>query len=305
MPTPADGGNAGEPPETGTGRDRGRVQVRDGNLLTDKGTRLRGVTYGLDLPSPQHFEPAFIASLSNQAGLNAFHAYVENSSEATGSHSDQADELVEMTSAAGMYLIVGMGGGMAGGSFDLEKVRAFWSFYAPRYASRTHVIYEIQNIPDGGCNVAYKPETLAMEKEIYTLIRGFAPSTHVALLSIIAQPTAQALTADLDALEGSVDWSKASVAFHTQFCAGRDNLSALLTVTRARGIAAFGSEMTFQTSFERTAQLETERVGWFNFEWVVYNRDLGAFRDQHSAAGISWCPDFGNWPENSETCSTP
>jgi hypothetical protein len=297
---------SGSPSDLPVTHDRGRVQVRDGNLLTDKGTRLRGVTFGLDdSPSDVHFERAFIAQLSAETGLNAFHAYADNSGEAVGTHAAQVDELVEATSAAGMYLILGMGGGKAGGSFDLQKVRAFWSFYAPRYATRTHVLYEILNIPDNGCNVPYKPETLAMEKDVYALIRGIAPSTHVALFSFVAQPTGSALTTALDAVEGSVDWSKASVAFHTQLCAGKDNVSALLSVARARNIAVFGSEMPFVSSFQSTAELETQRVGWFNFEWLVLNRDLAAFRDAHTNARISWCPDFGTWPEDSETCSTP
>jgi len=307
--TPPAGGAGGEGsalPDPPTVHDRGRVQVRDGNLLTDKGTRLRGVTFGLDgNPSGFKFDKNFVAALANQVGLNTLHIYVENTAEKTGLRADKADELVELTSAAGMYLVIGIGGGATSGSFDIEKVRSFWSFYGPRYASRTHVLYEIQNVPDPSCKDGYKPETLAMEKEIYGLIRGMAPSTHVALFSFIAQPSGAALKAGLDALQGSIDWSKASVAFHTQPCAGQNNLTALLEVARAQGIAVLGSEMTFSTSFETTAQLEAERVGWFNFEWLVVNRDLTAFHDAHTAAGISWCPDFGAWPEDSQTCSTP
>lgn len=300
------GGDGQSPPDPPTVHDRGRVQVRDGNLLSDKGTRLRGVTFGLDANGAAFkFEPSFVAALSHQAGLNTLHVYAENSSQPSGSHAEEVDRLVEMTSAAGMYLVIGIGGGATGGSFNIDKVRSFWSFYGPRYASRTHVLYEVQNVPDPGCSESYKPETLAMEKEIYMLIRGFAPSTHVALFSFIAQPSGPVLKAALDALEGSVDWSKASVAFHTQPCAGQNNLTALLEVARPRGIAVLGSEMAFTTSYETTAQLEAERVGWFNFEWLVLNRDLTAFRDGHGAAGISWCPDFGAWPEDSETCSTP
>jgi hypothetical protein len=144
-----------------------------------------------------------------------------------------------------------------------------------------------------------------MEKEIYELLRSHAPSTHVALFSFVAQPSGPALQAGLDALQGSVDFAKASVAFHSQFCEGKNNLEALVELARARGIAVLDTEMTFSTAFETTTQLETERVGWFNFEWLVVNRDLAAFRKAHAGAGISWCPDFGTWPEDSQTCSTP
>jgi hypothetical protein len=237
--------------------------------------------------------------------LNAFHVYLENSGDETGARVAEADALVEMTAQSGMYLVLGIGGGSTGGSFDLEKVRAFWNFYGPRYANRTHVLYEIQNVPDKGCAVPYSSETLKMERTIYELIRELAPSTHVALFSFIAQPTGASLEANLAALEGTVDWSKASVAFHVEGCGGADHLAELLAVARSHGIATFASELQFRTSFDKTAQLEAERVGWFNFEWLVLSRDLGAFRDAHAAGGITWCPDFGSWPEDSETCSTP
>jgi hypothetical protein len=307
IPSPARPGASSEPdPSTPGARDRGRIQVRDGNLLTDKGTRLRGVTFGLDSNWENvRFEQSFINALSGENGLNALHLYVENSAEETGAHAEETDELVELTSAAGMYLVIGVGGGQAGGTFSLEKLRAFWSYYAPRYADRTHVAYEIQNIPDSACSVPYAAETLAMEEEIYDLIREFAPSTHVALFSFPSQPTGDALEANLDALEGSIDWSKASVAFHTEHCDSENNLAALLAVTRSRGIASFGSELPYFTSYEGTRQLEAERTGWFSFEWLVRSRDLAAFRATHTSAEISWCPDFGGWPESSGTCSTP
>jgi hypothetical protein len=287
-------------------RGRGRVQVRDGNLFTDKGTRLRGVTFGLDNNAGSfRFEPSFVDALSAETGLNALHVYLENSAEETGAQLEEADQLVEMTAAAGLYLLIGVGGGRAGGTFSLEKLRSFWSLYGPRYASRTHVLYEIQNFPDPACSEPYPAETLAMEKEIYELIRRFAPSTHVALFSFPNQPTGEALEANLDALEGIVDWSKASVAFHTALCDSKNNLTSLLGVARRRGIATFGSEMPYLTSFDVTRQLEAERVGWFSFEWLVRSRDLAELREAHASAEVSWCPDFGDWPESSETCSTP
>jgi hypothetical protein len=285
--------------------DRGRVQVRDGNLFTDKGTRLRGVTFGIDFQPEPDFEPSLFEQMSGEAGLNAVHIYLENYADATGVNAAQGDALVEMASAAGMYLVLGIGGGSAPNSFSLDKVRSFWSFYAPRYAARTHVLFEIQNIPDPGCDVPYQAETIEMEREIYALIRSLAPSTHVAMFSFSSMPSGAALAANLDALEGGIDWARASAAFHTGSCAGVADLPGLLAVARSRGIAAFASELDYFTSFELLAELERERVGWFNFEWLVRRRDIAAFRDAHDAAGLSWCPDFGLWPEDSQSCSTP
>src|SRR6185295_15127232 len=103
--------SAGAPPDSAGApavRDRGRVQVRDGDLLTDKGTRLRGVTVGRDGGSSGGpLDASLIAELSAQSGLNALHVYLENSGDETGVRADEADELVESTSAAGVYLVIG------------------------------------------------------------------------------------------------------------------------------------------------------------------------------------------------------
>ncbi len=277
--------------------------MRDGNLLTDKGTRLRGVTFGIDAqPDVLPLELGFFEQISHETGLNAIHVFLENYLDETGVYSNQADALVELTSGAGMYLVLGIGAGDAGGSFNIDKVRSFWNFYAPRYAARTHVVFDIHNFPDGACDVPYHADTLAMEREAYELIRSAAPNTHITMLSLGSTPSATALEGNLAALDGTVEWVKASLAFSTMSCSGTDYLQDLLDVTRARGIAAIS---TYPVSLELLARLESERTSWFNFDWLVFNRDLAAFRQQIDSTGITWCPDFGSWPEDSQTCSTP
>lgn len=184
--------------------DRGRVQVRDGELFTDKGTRLRGATLGLDAAPDTVLEQALFDELSHESGLNAFHVYLENNDDVTGVNVDQADRLVELTSHAGMYLLLGIGGGHLRDDFDLEKVRSFWEFYAPRYAARSHVMYEVQNQPELGCDGPLRAATVEMEREAYARIRELAPDSHVALFSYHATPTAAALSSALDAMAGVV-----------------------------------------------------------------------------------------------------
>ena len=285
--------------------DRGPVQVRDGDLLTDKGTRLRGATLGIDTSPAVAFDQALFDELSHESGLNAFHVYLENYEDQSGANAEQADRLVELTSKAGMYLVLGIGGGHMNGDFVLEKVRSFWDFYGPRYAGRSHVIYEIQNQPELTCDAVFSAETLAMERETYARIRAVAPETHVVFLSYNAIPTAEALGGALDALDG-VDWSNASVAFHgLPKCVPSAELAQTLAASRDRGIAAFASEVPNDALFSETGVFEAMRVGWINFHWVVQERDLAAFRDGHEAAGVSWCPDFGTWPQVAERCTAP
>ncbi len=285
--------------------DRGRVQVRDGNLLTDKGTRLRGATFGVDANPSVPLDQALFDEMAEQAGLNAFHVYLENHSDETGVNVAQADLLVELTSRAGMYLMIGIGGGDLNGTYDIDKVRSFWDFYAPRYAKRSHVLYEIQNQPELTCDTAWPATTLAMESEIYTKIRAVAPDTHVAMFSFHATPTGAVLSDALDAMAGVVDWSKASVAFHGKTnCVASKDLLDVLALTRGRGVASVVSEV-YGPPASDTDVFERARIGWFNFHWIVQDRDFSVFRRQNDTATVTWCPDFGTWPEDAARCTAP
>lgn len=282
--------------------ERGRVQVRDGNLLTDKGTRLRGVTFGIDAAPGAGFDATLFAELTHESGLNTIRIYLENHAQESGSHAAQADDIVELAAEAGAYVIIAIGGGDAGGSFDLDKVRSFWDFYAPRYAERTHVIYEIQNIPENSCE-PLSVETLDMEREAYARIRASAPSTHVALFSFGATPTLEQVDGALDAVEDVVDWSKASVAFHdVDRCVATAERSPILEHLRERGAASFATELVSPAG---AAALEEQRTGWMSFRWLVFSRNMAGFRAAHDAAGVSWCPDFGTWPQEAEKCTAP
>ncbi len=301
LPTPG----TENPPGAPVVQDRGRVQVRDGALVTDKGTRLRGVTLGIDFRPDFPLERPLFDQMAHEAGLNAVHVYLESFEQEAGAHAAQADQLVELTSHAGMYLVLGVGAGAMAGSFSLERLRSFWSFYAGRYASRSHVLYEIQNLPELACDAPLAAATLAMERELYSSIRVAAPASHVALLSLIAAPSSSALKDALDGLDDIVDWSKASIAFHAEGCGSADYLPSLLSDTRARGIAALVSEVPANLPLSLTGELEAARIGWFSFQWLTADQDLQAFRSAHEAAGVTWCPDFGVWPEDAQSCSTP
>lgn len=285
--------------------DRGRVQVRDGNLLTDKGTRLRGAMLGIDASPDAAIDQPLFDELAQASGLNAFHVYLENYEDVTGVNVAQADQLVELTSQAGMYLLIGIGGGHGSGTFDLAKIRSFWDFYAPRYAERSHVLYEIQNQPELTCDAPLMAATLDMELETYQRIHAVAPSSHVAFFSFHGIPTPTTLETSLDALTG-VDWSRASVGFHyATGCARAGELSDVLAVSGSRGVAAFASEITTGATAADTGVLEAARIGWFNFHWLVQERDLELFRNEHDSAAVTWCPDFGLWPLDAERCTAP
>jgi hypothetical protein len=283
--------------------------VRDGKLVTDKGTRLHGVTIPVDIAPTFPLTPGLFDDLANVAGLNTVHVYLENWAHVTGEHAEQADALVELTSQAGMYLILALAGGVAGpghggtGTFDLDKLRSFWSFYAPRYADRTHVLYEIQNVPEDTCN-ALAAATIDMEREIYGSIRAAAPATHVILLSYGAIPSIApfgSAVADLT----NVDWATASVAFHTaETCVRLADVGSLAAGARAKqpGIALLATEIIGSEATD-IAALESQSMGWMSKRWLVSDRDPMTFRQELTAGGTSWCPDLGQWPAPSVSCA--
>lgn len=285
--------------------ERGRVQVRDGALSTDKGTRLRGATLGIDAAPETELGDVFFNELTREAGLNTFHVYLENFEDETGIYATQADAIVEAAGKAGAYVILSIGGGADNGSFHLEKVRSFWGFYGPRYANRTHVIYEIQNIPEHVCDPLAEA-TLDMERETYTRIRAVAPSTHVVMFTFSARPSIEQTDAALDGVAGIVDWSKASIGYHDRdTCLPVEERAAWYEHLQGLGVASFVSEIPFGTKADRTGQLEQERSGWMNFDWIVQERDFEGFREAHEMAGVTWCPDFGSWPQDAERCTAP
>ena len=287
--------------------DRGRVEVRGGTVVTDRGTRLRGVTIPIDVAPTFPLTSQLFDDLANVAGLNAVHVYLENWSHETGQHAQQADALVDLTSRAGMYVILAMAGGPSGpghggtGTFDLDKLRSFWTFYASRYAARTHVLYEIQNYPEDTCN-ALASVTIDMEREISDDSRRRSHDD-VLLLSYGAIPSPAPLGLALDQLADRVDWSNASVAFHTQqTCTSLADLSALLRRSRARARTAFLFwRVKSSARRRRTSRFEPLSVGWMSKRWLVTDWDPATFRQELTAARTTWCPDFGDWPEPSSS----
>jgi hypothetical protein len=288
-----------------TNGDRRRVTVRDGNVLTDNSTRLRGVIIGIDASPNFPLSQDLFNALSKQDGLNAVHVYLENRMEPPGVNAAVADRIVEMTSQAQMYVIFGIGGGTASGTYDLNEVRSFWSFYAARYRDRTHVLYEIQNQPElTTCGALVQASTIAMENEAYRAIRAAAPDSHVLLLSFGDIPTPDVLADALGRLDG-VDWSRASVSIHSGIrCVPLANLASTLDVARRQGIAMLVSEVTQGSPVADLKTIEAASVGWMDFQWLVGDRSPDTFRQQLTAAGVTWCPDYGTWPQRSSACRT-
>jgi hypothetical protein len=313
-----DAGGGSEPSPT----PRGRVQVVDGRIVTDRGSSLRGVALEADqnvdfelYADAEAARPAirsFFRRLTTEAGLNTFEIYLESYHLEAGTRAEFADVLVEESGRAGAYLLFGPGSGPIqgdrGGSgwFDPDAVAAFWSFYAPRYAAQTHVIYQLQKVPERNCNALWNDASIELERSVHAIIRSGAPDTHIAMFSYGETPTAEAFQANVEALQG-LEWQNDSVAFHAHDECVPISEVALYPRDLPNGgrIALLVPELPPSDWSNNQLALEADGIGWMHYRFIATDSNLGTFRTEHDQAGVSWCPDFGTWPMDSATCENP
>jgi aryl-phospho-beta-D-glucosidase BglC (GH1 family) len=118
------------------------------------------------------------------------------------------DDMVDWSAALGMYIIIDY---HPVGGHNTQDALNWWSFVAPRYANRTHVIYEAANEPAAWSPSAYTAADVQFEVDIYQHIRNLAPNTHIILWSF-GNATADMRTKVDEA--PAIDYTNASVAFH-------------------------------------------------------------------------------------------
>jgi hypothetical protein len=236
---------------------------------------------------------------------------LENRQDSVGKNQAAADLLVNETQRTGLYLTLSIGALAADASsdnrrFDVAKTRAFWSFYAPRYRDKAHVLYEIHDSPELACNSSWPAETLTFERETYSLIRSLAPDTHILAYSFGAVPTEPVLQEAITNLRGLTDFSDASIAMHADSrCIPLEDFTGLIVSAREARVPLLMTALPVDGWGPYTLALEERDLSWTSLRWLAYTTDLAAFRREHDAAGIVWCPDFGTWPLDSSVCTAP
>jgi hypothetical protein len=292
-------------------------------LLTDKNTLLRGVSLSWDGgDNATHTGPAVMPTqsqlnaLATVYGLNCLHVYLEMDCQiaghdhTVGKNAAICDQLVNMTAQANLYLIITIGCGNNNGHISsMAWAQQFWNFYAPRYANRSHVIYESHNEPAPNTPSQWVTSDWDNQVTLYNTIRAKAPSTHILTCTFMGfvSPTVALNGIGYMRWKG-VDFSNASVAFH-----GYENQSAIESC-----ISTFkydmGGGMTpalLCTEFDPGStyggfnnMLETQNIGWLEFTFLhASDGDLNWFKGAMQANNVVWTPDYGTWPRSSG--STP
>ena len=283
-------------------RGRPRLNAARTTFVADNGQLLRGPFFSTEYGTyPQLSQ---IQAIKSKGG-NALHLYAESFSAgyAPGARTNQVDQVVAMTRSNGLYLVITIGNGSANGSFSNYYVTNFWSLYAPRYANETHVLYEIQNEPFAW-GPSYPDATINMETNVYALIRSRAPNTPVLLMTYAVLGSGAAAVSDLQKAAPVVNWSNAAVAVHGY--AGAATTSNSIKYIVNAGYPCFltefyttpwGMKSGVYQDTDLTADLERLGASWLDFLQITadFTND-DHFKNRIDLAGISWNPDYGNWP---------
>ncbi|NMP16918.1 carbohydrate-binding protein [Thalassotalea sp. Y01] len=297
-------------------RDRPHIDTSLGyNVIqTDMNTSLRGVSLSLDGGDPYNAEQAKtiptieqLESLVHDYGFNTLHVYLEGDAEqnpdAVGVNETLADELVELTRQAKMYLIITIGNnGENGAIHSMEKSLAFWNLYGAKYKDETHVIYEAHNEPVSLINENWTEEDWQRQAQMYEAIRTVAPDTMILLGSFMSFYGGSEAIAGADSLKEQFPdiWDNAAFAFHAYW----DLPGVESTIAAFKGSTDYPALVNTEfwpgdTKNGYNEAFESHHIGWMQFEWLgANNLDLGHIKYSLDSFGTVWRPDSGvaTWP---------
>ncbi|MFN8353059.1 MAG: LamG-like jellyroll fold domain-containing protein [Spirosomataceae bacterium] len=299
---------------------RCRPVISGGTLKTDQGTLIRAVnswankytfTLSESAGSTALLNPAYYADLKANR-INAIRICATdgfqwrngwdgwNWASASDIAAAQAiyDQVFTLAAQNGIYIILNY---HDVGCYHKQDIRNFWTAMAPRYANYKNVIFEIINEPSGdvtgtypnyGTPVTttggwfpenYNNELCLFEKEIYDLVRGYAPETHIILFSFPNPTITWASSAPYTDMLGAVqhftsltgfNWAtaNASVGFHPYTTGGT---SAWLVATKNAGYPVINTEQNLPNNEgsipmdgEAYQQQTMERLGVSWMAWT-------------------------------------
>lgn len=282
-------------------------------IRTDLNTALRGVSLSLDGGDPYGSLPSNVPTaeqmdlLVQEYGFNTLHVYLEGDAEQNpdpvGINEALADQLVELTKNAKMYLILTMGNnGENGAIHSMEKTLNFWTLYGAKYKDETHVIYEAHNEPVTGINGNWTSDDWARQAEMYQTIRSVAPDTMVLLGSFMSFFGGSQAISGADGLAEQFPgiWENAGFAFHAYWDIAQveSTIDAFETSTKYPALLCTefypgDTKKGFNEIFE------SHHIGWTQFEWLAANDlELDRFRTYLDTFGTVWRPEnpTSTWP---------
>lgn len=208
---------------------RGRPIITPGaSIHTDTGVPLRGASMDIRKQTNPVCTQASVWANYRAAGLNVCRIDVKTDVDGNGRPIAQQlpflDAAVDAASAAHMYIQPHPS--VMPGNYNLSQLNAFWTAVAPRYASRTHVIYEMYNEPTANVSSPYYGNAASWTTVVLTdfrgafnIIRNAAPDSPVVIFSTanLAPNSGQFIPKvnQFVTMSGpAVDWTKTVMGYH-------------------------------------------------------------------------------------------
>ena len=300
------------------GYERGRVKVVGDTILTDQNTRLRGATfylYGWKTTELNYAKSTaawdnLVANRFNAVRLACAYRPGTSGNLSLDQYQTLLDDMVSKAAARGLYVMIDYH--PTPGSYNMTDARNFWTRFAPRYADRTHVIYEVVNEPVSWTPSAYTQTNVNDFKSLYTLIRGYAPNTHLALFSFAVATTGMV---DVVNMISGIDWTKTSVAFHPYHISSSSGIDEL----KASSYPCFASEFEMQETtgnmkyidgYRYAAELmEDKKLSWFQWDisqhQAAVDDNMVELINRFKSVGKYWTADDYNNPPGPTPTPTP
>jgi hypothetical protein len=314
----------GNAPSAALATDRQRITVAhtaDGYLTihSDQGSALRGGTAFVYETGRRTGKTAYINDpayyrLMRENGLNAVrliafdpyqksrdhnYADLDDPTEVAALLAD-FDKVVDLASAAGMYVIINY---HDVGGYEKPYLTKFWDLVAPRYRNRTHVAYELMNEPVRWFPEHYTAENLTDIQALYDRVRRSAPDTHQILLTFANTASynpavsMRTVTEQLTKTGAGINWDNASVGFHTY----QTKKTSEPIVDLVKSFPAINTEQNLPNNEgsvpmdgEEFGVQTMERLGLSWLHWQVHgferftNNYLGRVLPDANAKGYLW-----------------
>ena len=292
------------------GSDRGRVQIHPTHKtpITDNGRPLRGehlrianlpdglggteLDRAYDLTVWQEMVESFHLNAvrlllyrppQNWPGGPGNNCPVERCFASVNDAIPHIDAMVNIASSMGMYVIIDYH--PVGGS-NRDDAIAWWNALAPRYKDRTHVLYEISNEPVAWFPINYQENDVAFQEDLYQLIRGHAPNTHIILWTF---PNAvEGMLSKIQEANG-ISYTNASVGFHPY-----ERTASAVDALRDAGYPVINTEIgslladdaaAYDEYANRTAVEENANISW------IWLDGTGLGKDWDEPLPVTWSKD--------------
>ena len=211
---------------------RGRPQIKNGTVLTDAGTLMRGMVFGVyelqmeETAGNKLVTYQDIAAIKEQ-GLNCLRLsiplqYVQKDSEDYFYCLQAADEFIAWAKELGLYVWLSADIVYDDSEYgvDFASIWDYWTVLAPRYAAEPHVFYDLVN------ELSEIPEFLQWSHpygtvidfyvELYTFIRKVAPDTLCIFFSFSHLVDMEAVILQIEDLQQRLQltWTNEAIGFH-------------------------------------------------------------------------------------------